>query len=114
MFCYTWKSVFGTDVHALRHVVCDCEHQRDTNITFRISVSIIHKSSNHTTYIFTRRECLALVLEWPQPDQSKSQNLVKLSFTPIKGACSSYVGCQSFLQLYSPDILAFCDANSID
>ena len=32
------------------------------------------------------------ILQFSQPDQSKSQNFVKVSFTSIKGACSSYVG----------------------
>ena len=54
------------------------------------------------------------ILQFSQPDQSKSQNFVKVSFTSIKGACSSYVGWKSFFKLHSSDILAFCDTDNID
>ena len=38
-------------------------------------------------------------------------NHIKLSFTNMLGLRSNLVGCESFLELNSPDILALCETN---
>ena len=39
---------------------------------------------------------------------------LKLSFTNIEDLCSNFVGCESFLESNSPDILALCETNLND
>ena len=43
-----------------------------------------------------------------------SQNSLKLSFTNIRGLCSHFADCKSFLESNSPDILALCERNLDD
>ena len=40
-----------------------------------------------------------------KPDNFESHNSLKLSFTNIRGFCSNFVDCESFLESNSPDIL---------
>ena len=49
-----------------------------------------------------------------KPDNFESHNSLKLSFTNIRGFCSNFVDCESFLESNSPDILALCDRNLDD
>ena len=49
-----------------------------------------------------------------KPDNFKLYNSVKLSFTNIRGLRSNFVGCESFLESNSPDILALCETNLDD
>ena len=49
-----------------------------------------------------------------KPDNFESHNSLKLSFTNIRGLRSSFVGCESFLESNSPDILALCETNLDD
>ena len=48
---------------------------------------------------------------WPY---FESHNSLKLSFTNIRGLRSNFVGCESFLESNSPDILALCETNLDD
>ena len=41
-------------------------------------------------------------------------NSLKLSFTNIRGLCSNFVDCESFLESNSPDILALFETNLDD
>ena len=49
-----------------------------------------------------------------KPDKFESHNSLKLSFTNIRGPCSNFVDCESFLESNSPDILALCQTNLND
>ena len=49
-----------------------------------------------------------------KPDNFKLYNSAKLSFTNIRGLRSNFVGCESFLESDSPDILALCETNLDD
>ena len=49
-----------------------------------------------------------------KPDNFESHNSLKLSFTNIRGLCSNFVDCESFLDSSSPDILALCKTNLDD
>ena len=40
-----------------------------------------------------------------KPDNFESHNSLKLSFANIRGFCSNFVDCESFLESNSPDIL---------
>ena len=47
-----------------------------------------------------------------KPDNFESHKSLKLSF--IRGLLSNFVGCESFLESNSPDILALCETNLDD
>ena len=47
-------------------------------------------------------------------DNFESHNSLKLSFTNIRGLCSNFVECKSFLESSSPEILALCETNLDD
>ena len=49
-----------------------------------------------------------------KPDNFESHNSLKLSFTNIRGFHSNFVGCESFLESNSLDILALCETNLDD
>ena len=49
-----------------------------------------------------------------KPDNFELHNSLKFSFTNIKGLCSNFVDCESFLESNSPDILALCETNLDD
>ena len=49
-----------------------------------------------------------------KPDNFKSHNSPKLSFTNIPGLCSNFIDCESFLGSNSPEILALCETNLDD
>ena len=46
-----------------------------------------------------------------KPDNFKLHNSPKLSFTNIRGLCSNFADCESFLESNSPVILAPCETN---
>ena len=48
------------------------------------------------------------------PDNFELHNSLKFSFTNIRGLCSNFVDCESFLESYSPGILALCETNLDD
>ena len=49
-----------------------------------------------------------------KPDNFELHNFLKLSFQNIRGLCSNFVDCESFLESNSPDILALCETNLDD
>ena len=49
-----------------------------------------------------------------KPDNFEPHNSLKLSFTNIRGLCSNFVDCESFLESSSPDILALCKTDLDD
>ena len=48
------------------------------------------------------------------PNNFELHNSLKLSFTNIRGLCSNFVECESFLESNSPEILALCKTNLDD
>ena len=46
-----------------------------------------------------------------KPDNFKSDDYLKLSFTNICGLHSNFVECESFLESKSPDVVALCETN---
>ena len=48
---------------------------------------------------------MAILSKACKPDNFESHNSLKLSFTNIRGLCSNFVDCKSFLESNSPDIL---------
>ena len=57
---------------------------------------------------------MAILSKACKPDNFESHNSLKLSFTNIRGLCSNFVDCESFLESYSPDILALCETDLDD
>ena len=57
---------------------------------------------------------MAILSKACKPDNLESHNSLKLSFTNIRGLCSNFVDCESFLESNSPDILALCETNLDD
>ena len=49
-----------------------------------------------------------------KPYSFEPHNSLKLSFTKIRGLCSNFVDCESFLESNSPDILALRETNLDD
>ena len=57
---------------------------------------------------------MAILSKVCKPDNFELHNSLKLSFMNIQGFRSNFVGCQSFLELNCPDILALCETNVDD
>ena len=57
---------------------------------------------------------MAILSKACKPDNFKSHNSLKLSFTNILGRRSNFVDCESFLESNSSDILALCETNLDD
>ena len=57
---------------------------------------------------------MAIVSKARKPDNFGSHNFLNLSFTNIRGLCSNFVDCKSFLESNSPDIFALCETNLDD
>ena len=57
---------------------------------------------------------MAILSKACKPDNFESHNSLKLSFTNIRGLCSNFVDCESFLESNFPDILALCETNLDD
>ena len=51
---------------------------------------------------------MATLSKVQKPDNFESRNSLKLSFTNNKKLHSNFIGCESFLESNSPDILASC------
>ena len=49
-----------------------------------------------------------------KPYNFESHNSLKLSFTNIQSLHSNFVGCESYLESISPNILALCETNLDD
>ena len=57
---------------------------------------------------------MTVLLKACKPDNFKSHNSIKLSFTNIRDLRSYFVDCESFLESNPPDILALCETNLDD
>ena len=57
---------------------------------------------------------MAIISKGCKPDNFESRNSLKLGFTNIRGLCSNFVDCESFLESNSPDILVLCETNLDD
>ena len=57
---------------------------------------------------------MAILLKQCKPEIFESHNSLKLSFTNIRGLCSNFVDCESFLESSSPENLALCETNLDD
>ena len=57
---------------------------------------------------------MAVLSKRCKPDNFEAHSSLKLSFTNIRGICSNFVKCESFLELNSPDVLALCEINLDD
>ena len=57
---------------------------------------------------------MAILSKGCKPSKFEPHNSLKLSFTNIRGHCSSFVECESFFESNSPDILALCETNLDD
>ena len=57
---------------------------------------------------------MAILSKASQPDNFKSHNSLKFSFTNIRGLHLNFVDCESFLESNSLDILPLCETNLDD
>ena len=57
---------------------------------------------------------MAILSKASKPFNFESHNSQKLSFTNIRGICSNFLDCESFLESNSPGILALCETNLDD
>ena len=57
---------------------------------------------------------MAILSKGCKPDNFKSHNSLKISYTNIRGLRSNFIECQSFLESNSPDILALYETNLDD
>ena len=57
---------------------------------------------------------MAILSKGSKPDNFELHNSPKLSFTNIRGLCTNFVECESFLASNSPDILALSETNLDD
>ena len=57
---------------------------------------------------------MTVLLKACKPDNFKSHNSIKLSFTNIRDLRSNFVDCESFLESNPPDILALWETNLDD
>ena len=57
---------------------------------------------------------MAILSKACKPDNFELHNSLKLSFVNIRGLCSNFADCESFLESNSPDILALCETNLDD
>ena len=54
---------------------------------------------------------MAILSKTCKPDNFHLLNSLKLSFMNIRGLCSNFIDCKSFLESSSPDILALRETN---
>ena len=64
--------------------------------------------------IFNQFKLMAILSKARKPNTFESHNSLKLSFRNIRGLCSNFVDCESFLESNSPDTLALCETNLDD
>ena len=57
---------------------------------------------------------MAILIKGRKTDNFESHNSLELSFMNIRGLCSNFVDCESFLESNSLDILALCEINLDD
>ena len=57
---------------------------------------------------------MAILSKACKPDIFELHNSLNLSFTNIRGLCSNFVDCKSFLESNSLDIFVLCETNLDD
>ena len=57
---------------------------------------------------------MAILIKGRKTDNFELHNSLELSFMNIRGLCSNFVDCESFLESNSLDILALCEINLDD
>ena len=57
---------------------------------------------------------MAILSKACKPNNFKSHNSLKFSFTNILGLCSNFFDCDTFFESNFPDILALCETNLDD
>ena len=57
---------------------------------------------------------MAVLSKLRRPDKFQSSISLKRNFTNSRSLCSNFVGCHSFFERTSPDILALCGRNLVD
>ena len=57
---------------------------------------------------------MAILSKGYKPDKFELHDSLKLSFTNIRGLCSNFVQCESFLESNSPDIFTLSETNLDD
>ena len=57
---------------------------------------------------------MAILPKACKPHNFESHNSLKLSFMNVRRLRSNFVGCESFLESNSPDILVLCETNLDD
>ena len=86
---------------------------RVTKITSRIGASWTHSLPFQFLNLIWLAE-LAILSKVSKPDNSESQKSLKFSFSNFWEFRSDFVGCESFLEPDSLDILALCETNLED
>ena len=74
-------------------------------------------SHEHTAYfsdLFLTHWIMAILSKGCKTDNFESYNFLKLTFTNIRGLCSIFFKCKSFLESNSPDAFALCETNLDD
>ena len=54
---------------------------------------------------------MAMLSKACKSDIFELRNSLNLSFANIRGLCSNFVDCESFLESNSPDMLVLCETN---
>ena len=57
---------------------------------------------------------MAIMSRFTRPGTPKSHTYLKVSYTNIRGFCSNFLHCESYLETNSPDILALSETNLED
>lgn len=57
---------------------------------------------------------MAVLSKLRKPDKFQSSISLKRNFTNSRSLCSNFVGCHSFFERASPDILALCGRNLVN
>ena len=64
--------------------------------------------------LFLTEWIMAILSKGWKPHNFEPHNSLKLSFTNVRGLCSNFAECKSFLESNSADILALCKTNLDD
>ena len=57
---------------------------------------------------------MAIISRFTKPGTPKSHTSLKVSYTNIRGFCSNFLHCESYLETNLPDILALSETNLDD
>ena len=109
--CFQWYGYFQGPW--VSFVMPDEFSVRVTKITSRIGVLWTCSLPFYLSPILTQW-FMVILSKGYKPDNFKSRNSLKLSFTNIWGLPSNFADCESFLQSNSLEILALCETNLDD